>query len=478
MSSIAEGMAQPEVGRDSALLWAKTLPEIDIAALVRQVDDFCRDHDLGPSLIDNRYNLNPREYLWLDIYPRMAPMPSCHPHQMLDDWRASEWSRIVFLYFHFPFCAKRCEFCYYHISTDQTQMEEYLDVLEKEARAFLSHLSPGASAGDLFFGGGTPSMVPPKLLQRFYDLVFEYIAPERIEMTNLEIHPRTMRRDMHQLAASGHVRRVSMGVQTFSKSVNDVNGRIWVEPERIHKICTEFREAGAEKIGIDFMVGLYQQTMKDVEEDVAQIHALIRDGLITSISVYPRSFTDNSLPLEKESLNADVLLDKFRQHQLYRAFFESVGWKEGPMYLFTPKEFVPAAPSATVNRAHTAQALGFGNSGRSTFNHTNYLNIKAYEQYLKATETYDGATGAYHRLTHADANRRYLQFAAKRGNIELSAFPRPMTDADREQLNAINRKLLAEGLITQDGDEVELTPLGVLFVEVLHRRYEDLFPNL
>jgi coproporphyrinogen III oxidase-like Fe-S oxidoreductase len=475
MDSIAEGATQPEAGTESVGLWTKTQSEFDLATLVRQVDDFCRDYEVGPSLIDNRYRLNPQEFLWLDIYPRMPAIAACNPHQMLDDWRQSEWSRIVFLYFHFPFCAKRCEFCYYHISTDQSQMEEYLDVLEKEARAFLSHLSPGSSAGDLFFGGGTPSMVPPRLLQRFYDLVFEYIPPERIGMTNLEIHPRTMRRDMHQLAASGHVRRVSMGVQTFSKAVNDVNGRIWVEPEKIRKICTEFREAGAEKIGIDFMVGLYQQTFADVEEDLLHIHSLIREGLITSISVYPRSFTDNSLPLEKEAVTPEGLLEKFRQHMLYRYFFDSVGWKEGPMYLFTPRDFVPAEPSATVNHAHTAQALGFGNSARSTFNHTNYLNIKSYEQYLAATKTHEGATGTYLRLTDADANRRYLQFAAKRGTIDLAAFPRPVLDEDRERLATVNRTLLQEGLIVQDGNHLEVTRLGSLLIEVVHRRYEDLF---
>jgi coproporphyrinogen III oxidase-like Fe-S oxidoreductase len=475
MTSIAPEAAQPEASKGGAVPCTPALAEDKIAALYRQVDLFCQEHELGPSLIDNRYRLNPQEYLWLDLYPRMTSMPQCNPHQMLDDWRRGEWRKIVFLYLHFPFCAKRCEFCYYHISTDQGQMEEYLDALEKEARSFLSHLSPGASAGDLFFGGGTPSMVPPRHLQRFFDLVFEFIPPERIGMTNLEIHPRTMRKDMHLLAASGHVRRVSMGVQTFSKSVNDVNGRIWVEPERIHKICSEFREAGVEKIGIDFMVGLYQQTLADVAEDIVHIEALIRDGLITSISVYPRSFTDNSLPLEKEVIDAPVLLEKFRQHILYRYFFASVGWKEGPMYLFTPRDFTPAAPSATVNEEHTAQALGFGNSARSTFDHTNYLNIKPYEQYLAATGTHVGATGSYHRLSDADTNRRYLQFAAKRGTIDVAAFPRTLDDKEREQLAAINGTLAREGLIEQDGDRVDVTPLGALFIEVLHRRYEDMF---
>src|SRR5262249_761910 len=110
-----------------------------------------------------------------------------------------------------------------------------------------------------------------------------------------------------------------------------------------------------------------------------------------------------------------------------------------------------------------------------TFHHTNYLNIKPYEQYLAATQTHVGATGSYHRLSDADANRRYLQFAAKRGSIHLAKFPRPLTDEDWTRRGGVNGTMEEEGLVPRAGAHVEVTQWGALFGEVVHRRYEELF---
>ena len=413
--------------------------------LLRRTDAWIAEQDLPHALAEDRFGLDPTAFFWLDLYPRLAADPSTNPSQMLEDWSNGDWRRIVYLYFHIPFCVKRCHFCFYNISTDRSREEEYLDALARESSAYLDKLRPGTTVGDLFFGGGTPSTVAPIHLQRLFDLVYDRIDKDDIDMVTLELHPRTMRKDMHQLAATGHIRRVSMGVQSFSRSAMDANGRIWVEPERIWTLCRQFRDAGAEKVGLDFMVGLHRQSVQDVMGDIGHLNQLITAGMIDSISIYPRTFNEPSSAIEGEVIDADALLERFRQSVLFRLFFDSIGWKEGPMHLYTPKSFVPAPPSAVVHEDSTAQALGFGNSARSTFGDTNYRNIREYDDYLVATSSQVAATGAYHKLTRRETNRRYLQFATKQGVVDMQRFPSPLSPEEQDDLLTVTREARGEG---------------------------------
>jgi coproporphyrinogen III oxidase-like Fe-S oxidoreductase len=447
----------------------------NIDELVRQTDDWIADSGLGESLAEDRYGIDPTSFFWIDVYPRLKRNGPCDPSRMLRDWSQGDWRRITMLYFHIPFCVKRCSFCYYDISTDRSREPEYLDALSTEAKAFLDQLEPGTSVGDLYFGGGTPSTVAPSRLQRLFELVYEKVDKAYIGMVTLELHPRTMRKDMHQLAASGHIQRVSMGVQSFSRSVVEANGRIWVEPDRIWSIADKFRRAGLEKIGLDFMVGLHRQSAIDVAADIAEIDRLIDGGMIDSVSVYPRSFNVPSVAIAGEVIDAHALLERFRSLVLYRLFFESIGWKESPMYLFSPAGFVPAEPSALTGGEMTAQALAFGNSARSTFGETNYRNIREYGEYLSSTSSQAGATGSYHRMTRREFNRRHLQFAAKRGVIDAGTFPHELNDDEREDFTLINDEFERHGLIERSGDIIELTALGMLLVEFIHRRYEKVW---
>lgn len=445
--------------------------------LLRRTDDWIVDSGVERLLAREFTTTDPRNWHWVDVYPRWPAEPDSAPTRMLADWRSREWKRIEFLYLHLPYCAQRCHFCYYFVSTDTSRSGEYLPALREEVRTFLSELPADATAGDLFFGGGTPSMMAVDDLRVLYDEVYEHIAQDRIGMVTLELHPRTMRKDIHRLAESGHIRRVSAGVQSFSRPVLEANGRIYVDPDRIRKVCARFLDAGVEHIGLDFMVGLHTQTADDVLTDVRHIHALAQEGLIDSVSVYPRSFTEVWGPFSGEVVDEAVLAEKFRCHLLYRHFFAGLGWQEGPMYLFTAPTFSANVPSALVDAAATAQSLAFGNSARSSFADTQYLNRRDPDDYLEAVGEHGGATFAHVPFTRAVRNRRHLHFGVKRGHFDEADFPVEPTAAERARLDDVTGDLVERELVVRDGTRVELTQLGMLLVELVHQEYDRTFPE-
>jgi coproporphyrinogen III oxidase-like Fe-S oxidoreductase len=455
-----------------------TAPQLDNEhELLRQLESFVLQHDIEHLLRDDKFGIDPKhkEQYWVDIYPRLEPGP-CDSNQMLDSWLSRERRRIVFLYLHVPFCVKKCDFCYFHVTTDLKQMDQYVAVLEKEMLAYLKHSPRNTQVGDLYFGGGTASLLTAAHLRRLYDGVFEYIDPGNFERRTLELHPRTMRNGLHELALSGHINRASMGIQTFSKKVIEASNRIWVGPDRIKEVCSAFREAGVKHINVDFMSGLYLQTVDDVMADLREIDQLISQGFINSVSLYPRSFNKSSIFFEKEVINAEVLLEKFRIQQLYRLYFEqNPAWVEHPRYLFAPKSVQPPQPSACVWDSDV-QALGFGNSARSYFDHANFLNVTGYEDYMKAMSAGEGATVQYHNLTVAEMKRRHLMFGAKRGYVDF-AFPAPLVDEEEAEFHSVNEYLSDNGLVEYRADRIELTALGALLIEYIYKRYDQMFRN-
>jgi oxygen-independent coproporphyrinogen-3 oxidase len=462
-----EGLAQSSVAP----------PLINEADLQGQLQSFVIEHDIEHLLRDDRFGIDPKqkEQYWVDIYPRLEPI-TCDPNQMLNTWLAHERRRIVFLYLHIPFCVKKCDFCYFHVTTDLKEMDEYVGMLEKEMLAYLKHSARSTQVGDLYFGGGTASLLSAEHLRRLYDDICSCIDPGNFERVTLELHPRTMRNGLHELALTGHINRVSMGIQTFSKRVIEAANRIWVGPERIKEVCGAFREAGVKHINVDFMSGLYLQTVEDVISDLREIDELIAHGFIDSVSLYPRSFNKSSIFFDKEIINAEVLLEKFRVQQLYRLYFEqNRNWVEQPRYLFMPKTLRPPQPSACVWESDV-QALGFGNSARSYFDHTNFLNVTGYEDYKRIISESEGATGQYHHLSPADMKRRHLMFGAKRGYVDF-AFPAPLTDHEAEEFRAVNDDMAANGLVKYHPDKVELTDLGALLIEYIYKRYDQMFRN-
>jgi len=79
------------------------------------------------------------------------------------------------LYLHIPFCRKRCKFCYFKVFTDKNsaEVERYLAALSREIE-LVSHLP---AMGErpfrfVYFGGGTPSFLSSRQLERLVDHAF------------------------------------------------------------------------------------------------------------------------------------------------------------------------------------------------------------------------------------------------------------------------------------------------------------------
>ncbi|HEU0074898.1 MAG TPA: radical SAM family heme chaperone HemW [Dehalococcoidia bacterium] len=165
------------------------------------------------------------------------------------------------LYTHIPFCTAKCTYCDFNSYAGQDSlMAPYAQAVAKEASLWSGHLE-GRRAETVFFGGGTPSLLPLPEMQVIVGALRERfeIAPEA-EIT-LEANPGTV--DAAHLAGLRRLgfNRISFGVQSFHDDELRTLERIY-DADEVGQAYAWARDAGFENINLDLIYGLAGQTLE------------------------------------------------------------------------------------------------------------------------------------------------------------------------------------------------------------------------
>ncbi|HEX9273901.1 MAG TPA: radical SAM protein, partial [Candidatus Binatia bacterium] len=187
-----------------------------------------------------------------NIYPMSAPRFTAgsgveRPHPV---------GRDLGIYVHIPFCSYHCTFCFYatKIGADLTQKRRYIDSLITE----LDWVREGSVLTQLYVGGGTPTALPPGLLARILEAVFEKMASGSRHVHTVEASPETLTPEHVAVLQSHGIGRVSMGVQSLNDGVLDTVRRRHTR-EMVEASCRLLVEAGL-MVNIDLIYGLPGQT--------------------------------------------------------------------------------------------------------------------------------------------------------------------------------------------------------------------------
>ncbi len=128
------------------------------------------------------------------------------------------------IYFHFPFCRQACHYCNFHFSTQMKYQDKMLQAFEKEIELRIKE-SP-AKLESIYFGGGSPSLLSPKSVERLIDVVNKnFKSHENIEIT-IEVNPDDVSYNYLKDLVSAGINRLSIGIQSFSDSELKLMNRI------------------------------------------------------------------------------------------------------------------------------------------------------------------------------------------------------------------------------------------------------------
>ncbi|MCQ2417437.1 MAG: radical SAM family heme chaperone HemW [Oscillospiraceae bacterium] len=210
------------------------------------------------------------------------------------------------IYIHVPFCAVKCPYCdFYSQRYSNERMKAYALAVCRNIAALPEQLP----VNSVYFGGGTPSLLPLPVLESFLDAIQKHChLAEDTEIT-LEANPLTMREDRLKGWRTAGINRLSVGIQSFQQDVLLQLGRKHTPEQGIKAVHTA-HEKGFENISIDLMFGLAKQNPGVFQSDLEQAVQLP----VGHISSYMLKIEENTPyfhshpPLADEDETADCYL--------------------------------------------------------------------------------------------------------------------------------------------------------------------------
>ena len=203
------------------------------------------------------------------------------------------------LYIHIPWCVRKCPYCDFnsHEGKGALPFDAYVDALVRDLEQDLPRVW-GRVVHSIFFGGGTPSLMPPDAMNRLLQQVSArlQLAPG-CEIT-METNPGTAEHGRFEGYLDAGINRLSFGVQSFDDNVLQTLGRIHGADEARNAVRMA-QDAGFTNINLDLMYALPAQTLEMALHDVDQAIALNP----THISHYQLTMEPNTVFYAKPPAN-------------------------------------------------------------------------------------------------------------------------------------------------------------------------------
>ncbi len=197
------------------------------------------------------------------------------------------------LYIHLPWCIKKCPYCDFNSHTYHGDLQEkrYIDALLADLDQDLQQIQP-RPIHSIFIGGGTPSLFSPDSLQRLLEGIRARLTlSQDIEIT-LEANPGTAECTKFKHYSQLGIHRLSLGIQSFQEDKLVSLGRIHNAKEAIQAVAMA-QKAGFQRINLDLMFGLPNQSLADALYDID-----------TAIALEPGHISHYQLTLEPNTLFA------------------------------------------------------------------------------------------------------------------------------------------------------------------------------
>jgi oxygen-independent coproporphyrinogen-3 oxidase len=374
------------------------------------------------------------------------------------------------VYFHVPFCRKRCHFCYFRVYTDKNadDIKRYLDagIAEFELYAH-SPLIRGRKPKFVYFGGGTPSYLSVSQLQYLTDRMKALLPWDEVEEVTFEAEPGTLTEQKLAAIREIGVTRLSLGVENFDKHILEINGRAH-RTDEIYRAYNYARSIGFPQINIDLISGMVEETDANWRENVRKTIELEPD----SVTIYQMEVPYNT-GIYKEmkaegKLTAPVADWHTKREWVDYAFaeLEKVGYTvtSGYTAVRDPQKTKFIYRDALWSGA---DLIGLGVASFSHIAGTHFQNLPEFTQYLEAIQR--GELPISRAMTTTEEERMIREFILqmKLGRVSQQYFRDKFGVNVAERFRQQFDDLRMKNLIGEQGDWLVLTRDALLKVDTL-----------
>ncbi|MFC5542089.1 MAG: radical SAM family heme chaperone HemW [Bacilli bacterium] len=361
------------------------------------------------------------------------------------------------VYIHIPFCHQICNYCdfnkvYFH----KQPVDEYIEAVGKEmAMAVLNSPEQFANLETIYLGGGTPTALSPRQLDRLLELIAQHLSTDVLEFT-AEANPDELTVDKLKVLRSGGVNRLSLGVQSFDGQLLKKLGRTHTNDE-VYRAIENAMEAGFENISIDLMYGLPGQSMEQWEDTLEKALALnLPHYSAYSLIVEPKTvfyiqYSKGKLQLPEEELEA----------KMYERLMEKM--EQGGLHQYEISNFAKEGFESVHNKIYwdNDEYAGFGAGAHGYIKGVRYSNHGPIKKYLQSIGMGQLPVLHSHQVTLMEKCEEEMFLGLRKNEgVSFKQFEMKMGFSMKEKYGEIINELKNEGLVTEEEERLKLTKKG------------------
>ncbi len=362
------------------------------------------------------------------------------------------------LYLHIPFCVTLCPFCSFHrVEFKAARAMTYFDALQREIRLATSI---GYKFGEVYIGGGTPTVMPAELV-RTLDLVSDLHDVTRI---SAETNPDDLDGNVVCQLREAGINRLSVGVQSFDDELlnemkrYDKYGSGAIIRQRLTRVRDSF-----DTLNVDMIFNFPHQTDASLQRDLA---ILTGEIAADQVSFYPLMATRTTRKAMQQSLGN---VDFSRESSMYRQIADHMlasGYTRSSAWCFS-------RGTNMIDEYITKQDeyLGLGSGAFSFLGGRIMASTFSINHYIKLIE--QGVTGIVRQrmLSQTDQMRYYLLMRLFSGCLDLDAADSHFGGQFRKGLRSEFAALRLYGAIQKKASSIRLTDRGYYLWVVMMREF-------
>lgn len=368
------------------------------------------------------------------------------------------------LYLHIPFCRSRCAYCAFNTYAGLDGLiPAYGEALCAEIRAApvrdKSTPQDKSCATTVYFGGGTPSLLPPDILARLLRSLRErfFLLPDA-EIT-LEANPGTVDRAYLDAVRELGINRLSLGVQSAHADELRLLGRRHTWEEAVEAVEAA-RAAGLDTVNLDLIYGLPGQTLSRWRKTLEAALSLEPDHL----SLYTLTLEEGTplqgqvargeLPPPDDDAAAEMY--EWAQERLAQAgylHYELSNWARSARHV------------CRHNRTYWSNEpyLGFGAGASSWWGGRRWTNVRHPAEYSRRLAAGQPVAEEVEEIGPRREMEETMMMGLRLiGGVSEARFRARFGVGMAEVFGAELARLAAQGLIEWDGQTARLTPRGRL----------------
>ncbi|MDC1004060.1 coproporphyrinogen-III oxidase family protein [Opitutales bacterium] len=378
------------------------------------------------------------------------------------------------IYYHVPFCRKRCHFCYFKVYTDKNSndVRRYLSATIEELRTYSeSPYLQGRKPKFVYFGGGTPSYLSAQQLTELTDQMKAILPWDEAEEVTFECEPGTLSEKKLSVIKEFGVTRLSLGVENFNDHILGINGRAHRSKE-VFRAYEFARGLGFDNINIDLIAGMLEETDENWSDCVDQVVDLSPD----CVTIYQMEVPFNTGIFknmkEEGKLSAPVADWPTKRRWVAEAYekLEKAG------YTITSAYTAVKNPETTkfIYRDRLWSGADMVGLGVSSFGHLggiHYQNITNIDHYCDSVEAKKAPVRRALMTQEEERFIRELILQWKLGRVDKKYFQKKFGISVTERFSLIITKWKENGDLIEEGDYLVLIRDALLRVDSLLHQF-------